>query len=178
MASVMRPSNRRGVTLRAANAADLPKLALYDRSLTGMERPAILAHLALRQPARAWIAQDAAGKMVASCWAARAGWRHRSSRGLPTARLCPGLDRQGSGVGPGSVHHRCTGGAPRCAGMLGRQGAATPRGYMRMTLGEAKGSRRSCHVFALAGPNWVNGPSSRFRPWRAMTELVMREHGA
>ena len=44
--------------------ADLPRLALYDRPLTGMERPAILAHLALRQPGRAWIAEDAAGKIA------------------------------------------------------------------------------------------------------------------
>ena len=28
-----------------------------------MERPAILAHLALRQPGRAWIAEDAAGRI-------------------------------------------------------------------------------------------------------------------
>ena len=35
--------------------------ALYDRPLSGMERPALLTHLALRQPGRAWIAEDAAG---------------------------------------------------------------------------------------------------------------------
>jgi hypothetical protein len=35
---------------------------------------------------------------------------------------------------------------------LGEQGATTPRGYTRMTLGEAKGLDDSSHVFALAGP--------------------------
>ena len=53
-----------GINLRPVGPADLPRLALYDRPLTGMERPAILAHLALRQPGRAWIAEDAAGKIA------------------------------------------------------------------------------------------------------------------
>src|SRR5260370_5432708 len=53
-----------GIKLRPVGAADLPKLALYDRPLTGMERPAILAHLALRQPVRASISDDAAGKIA------------------------------------------------------------------------------------------------------------------
>src|SRR5258707_6428928 len=39
-----------GVSLRPIGRADLPRLVLYDRPLTGLERPAILAHLALRQP--------------------------------------------------------------------------------------------------------------------------------
>jgi len=33
-----------------------------------------------------------------------------------------------------------------------RESAVTPRGYMRMTLGEAKGVDDPAHVFALAGP--------------------------
>src|SRR5712664_1018084 len=53
-----------GVALRPVTAADLPKLALYDRPLSGMERPAILAHLATRQPGLAWIAETTSGKLM------------------------------------------------------------------------------------------------------------------
>ena len=35
---------------------------------------------------------------------------------------------------------------------LEAQGATTPRGYMRMTLGEANGVDDPTHLFALAGP--------------------------
>ena len=35
---------------------------------------------------------------------------------------------------------------------LERQGAVSPRGYMRMTLGSAPGLDDPSHVFALAGP--------------------------
>ena len=35
---------------------------------------------------------------------------------------------------------------------LETQGAVSPRGYMRMTLGTAKGLDDPGHVFALAGP--------------------------
>ncbi len=35
---------------------------------------------------------------------------------------------------------------------LEEQGAVTPRGYMRMTLGKAEGLDDPGHLFALAGP--------------------------
>jgi hypothetical protein len=35
---------------------------------------------------------------------------------------------------------------------LQAQGATTPRGYMRMTLGEAERIDDPTHLFALAGP--------------------------
>jgi len=53
-----------GVTIRPITPADLPRLAIYDRPLTGMERPSILMHLALRQPGRAWLAEDVGSKIV------------------------------------------------------------------------------------------------------------------
>src|SRR5262249_51792721 len=53
-----------GVMLRPIAPGDLPQLALYDRPLTGLERPAILAHLAARQPGLAWIAENGAGKIA------------------------------------------------------------------------------------------------------------------
>ncbi len=53
-----------GVTVRPSTPGDLPRLAVYDRPATGMERPSILMHLALRQPGRAWLAEDVGGKIV------------------------------------------------------------------------------------------------------------------
>jgi hypothetical protein len=37
-------------------------------------------------------------------------------------------------------------------GWLERQDAVSPRAYMRMTLGEARGLDDPCRLFALAGP--------------------------
>lgn len=142
-----------GVTLRAIGAADLPRLALYDRPLTGMERPAILAHLALRQPARAWIAEDRAGKIVGYVLG-REG-RVATSLGPVVAdseAIALALISKGALAAPGPfiidvpVAHRAV------RSWLETQGAVTPRGYMRMTLGEAKGLDDATHVFALAGP--------------------------
>ncbi len=39
-----------GIEVRPFTIADLPKLPAYDRPLSGMERPTLLAHLATRQP--------------------------------------------------------------------------------------------------------------------------------
>lgn len=142
-----------GVTLRALGPADLPRLALYDRPLTGMERPSILAHLALRQPGRAWIAEDTAGKTVGYVLG-REG-RVATSLGPVVAdneAIALALISKAAAAAPGPfiidvpVLHRAM------RGWLERQGAVTPRGYMRMTLGDAKGLDDATHVFALAGP--------------------------
>ena len=142
-----------GVSLRPLTAADLPRLALYDRPLTGMERPAILAHLALRQPGRAWIAEDAARKIVGFVLG-REG-RMATSLGPVVAdneAIALALIAKAAASAPGPfiidvpVAHRAV------RAWLEGQGATTPRGYMRMTLGEAKGLDDPSHVFALAGP--------------------------
>ncbi|MBY0324775.1 MAG: hypothetical protein K2X72_39100 [Reyranella sp.] len=142
-----------GATLRALGPADLPRLALYDRPLTGMERPSILAHLALRQPGRAWIAEDTAGKTVGYVLG-REG-RVATSLGPVVAdneAIALALISKAAAAAPGPfiidvpVVHRAV------RGWLERQGAVTPRGYMRMTLGDAKGLDDATHVFALAGP--------------------------
>jgi GNAT superfamily N-acetyltransferase len=142
-----------GVSLRPITPADLPRLALYDRPLTGMERPAILAHLALRQPGRAWIAEDAARKIVGFI-SGREG-RMATSLGPVVAddeavALALIAKAAASAQGPFiidvPVAHRVV------RAWLEGQGATTPRGYMRMTLGEAKGLDDPSHVFALAGP--------------------------
>ena len=142
-----------GVSLRPLTAADLPRLALYDRPLTGMERPAILAHLALRQPGRAWIAEDVGKKMVGFVLG-REG-RMATSLGPVVAddeAIALALIAKAAGSAPGPfiidvpVAHRAV------RAWLEGQGATSPRGYMRMTLGEAKGLDDPSHVFALAGP--------------------------
>ena len=46
-----------GIAVRPFAIADLPKLPAYDRPLSGMERPTLLAHLATRQPGLAWVAE-------------------------------------------------------------------------------------------------------------------------
>lgn len=142
-----------GVTLRPIAPADLPRLALYDRPLTGMERPAILAHLALRQPGRAWIAEDAAGKITGFVLG-REG-RMATSLGPVVAdneAIALALIARSAAAAPGPFiidvpqTHRAV------RDWLEKQAATTPRGYMRMTLGDAKGLDDPTHVFALAGP--------------------------
>lgn len=142
-----------GVTLRPVEPADLPRLVLYDRPLTGMERPAILAHLALRQPGLAWLAEDGAGK-VAGFVLGREG-RVATSLGPVVAdseaiALALIAKAAASASGPLIIDvpkaHRAI------QAWLEAQGAVTPRGYMRMTLGEAKGLDDPTHLYALAGP--------------------------
>jgi GNAT superfamily N-acetyltransferase len=142
-----------GVTLRPIAPSDLDKLSPYDCQMTGMERPAILAHLAMRQPARAWIAETGAGR-VAGFVLGREG-RMATSLGPVVANdeaIASALIANAAASAPGPFiidvpqAHRVV-----CA-WLKDQGASTPRGYARMILGEAKGIGDPAHLFALAGP--------------------------
>jgi GNAT superfamily N-acetyltransferase len=142
-----------GVTLRPVTVADLASLALYDRPLSGMERPTILAHLATRQPGLAWLAETPSGK-VAGFVLGREG-RVATSIGPIVA--------DSEDIALGLVAQTATSTRPpfiidvpdmhkRVGTWLQRQGAVTPRAYVRMTLGEAKGLDDPNHLFALAGP--------------------------
>lgn len=147
------PSPPGGITLRPAVPADLPRLAIYDRPLTGMERPSILAHLALRQPARAWIAEDVAGK-IAGFVLGREG-RTATSLGPVVAdseAIAVALMARATAAGAGPFIVDVPQAHRALRTWLERQGATSPRGYMRMTLGTAKGLDDPRHVFALAGP--------------------------
>lgn len=142
-----------GVTVRPFAVADLPRLALYDRPLTGMERPSILAHLALRRPERAWIAEDAAGKIVG--YALGREGRTATSLGPVVAdreEVALALVSRAAAAAPGPFIIDVPGVHAALRAWLQRQGAVSPRGYMRMTLGEAKRLDDPTHVFALAGP--------------------------
>jgi GNAT superfamily N-acetyltransferase len=141
------------VVVRPFTLADLPKLALYDRPLSGMERPTLLAHLATRQPGLAWVV-DAPGGRLAGFALGREG-RSASSIGpvvadSETIGLALIAKASSSAAGPFIID------VPAAHTAIGRwleaQGAVSPRGYMRMTLGTAKGLDDPSHVFALAGP--------------------------
>ena len=92
-----------GVTVRPIKPADLPRLAVYDRPLTGMERPSILMHLALRQPGRAWLAEDAGGKIVGLRAGPRRPYGHVARSGCGRSRVrrpVADLARGGCRAGP------------------------------------------------------------------------------
>jgi GNAT superfamily N-acetyltransferase len=142
-----------GMTLRPLVVADIPKLALYDRPLTGMERPALLAHLATRLPAMAWVAETPSGKL--SGYVLGREGRTASSIGPAVAdnediALALIAKATASVAPPFIIDVPDAHGKIR--GWLEGQGAVSPRGYMRMTLGTAKGLDDPSHVFALAGP--------------------------
>ena len=141
------------IAVRPFVLADLPKLALYDRPLSGMERPTLLAHLAMRQPGLAWVV-DAPGGRLAGFALGREGRMASSIGPVVAGSEAIGLaliaKAASSAVGPfiidvPEVH-------TRIRQWLEAQDAVSPRGYMRMTLGTAKGLDDPDHVFALAGP--------------------------
>jgi GNAT superfamily N-acetyltransferase len=142
-----------GIEIRPLGMADIPKLALYDRPLTGMERPTLLAHLATRLPAAAWVAETASGKL-AGYVLGREG-RSASSIGPVVAdneEIALSLIATATvAVGPPFIIDVPNAHAKIRVWLEG-QGAVSPRGYMRMTLGTAKGLDDPSHVFALAGP--------------------------
>jgi len=142
-----------GIALRPLVLADLPRLATYDRPLSSLERPTILAHLATRQPGLAAVAETLSGK-IAGFVLGREG-RIATSLGPVVADneaiALALIARATASTGPPfiidvpDVHHEI-------GTWLGTGGAVSLRGYMRMTLGTAKGLDDPSHVFALAGP--------------------------
>jgi hypothetical protein len=150
-ASVVAPPA--GIAVRPFTIADLPRLATYDRPLSGMERPTLLAHLATRQPDLAWVAETPSGKLAG--FALGREGRGASSIGPVIAdseavALALISKATGAAKGPFIID------VPEAHGEVRRWleagGAVSPRGYMRMTLGTAKKLDDPSHVFALAGP--------------------------
>jgi GNAT superfamily N-acetyltransferase len=142
-----------GIELRPMVLADLPRLATYDRSLSSMERPTVLAHLATRQPGLAAVAETPSGK-IAGFVLGREG-RIATSLGPVVADneaiALALIARATASTKPPFIidvpeAHR------DIRAWLETEGAVSPRGYMRMTLGTAKGLDNPSHVFALAGP--------------------------
>ena len=134
--------------VRRMAIADLPGMRAYDHELSSMNRPALLAHLAVRQPAMALVS-DAGGFVLG-----REGRTAYSIGPVVADDEATGLAliaKAASSV-PGpfiiDVPDRHT----KIRRWLERQGAVSPRGYVRMTLGSAPGLDDPSHVFALAGP--------------------------
>ncbi len=142
-----------GVTLRSLALADLPRLATYDRPLSGMERPTILAHLATRQPGLAAVAETPSGK-IAGFVLGREG-RNATSLGPVVAdneAIALALTARATASTKPPFIIDVPEAHQEIGAWLEAQGALSPRGYMRMTLGTAKGLDDPSHVFALAGP--------------------------
>ena len=134
--------------MRPMTAADLPAVLAYDRGRSGMDRPQLLTHLAERQPAMAFMAE--AGGFVLG----REGRTAYSIGPVVADDEATGLGliaRAASSV-PGSFIIDVPEAHADVRRWLERQGAVSPRGYMRMTLGSAPGLDDPSHVFALAGP--------------------------
>ena len=141
-----------GVPVRPMTAADLPAMFAYDRALSGMDRPALLTHLAARQPKAAWIAEKD-GRLTG--FALGREGRTATSIGPVVAeneRTGLALIAKAASSVPGPFIIDVPDVHAEIRAWLERQGAVSPRGYMRMTLGTAPGLDDPSHVFALAGP--------------------------
>ena len=134
--------------VRRMAIADLPRMRVYDHELSSMNRPALLAHLAVRQPAMALVS-DAGGFVLG-----REGRTAYSIGPVIADDEATGLAliaKAASSV-PGPFIIDVPDAHANIRRWLERQGAVSPRGYVRMTLGSAPGLDDPSHVFALAGP--------------------------
>ncbi|HEY2874169.1 MAG TPA: GNAT family N-acetyltransferase [Reyranella sp.] len=134
--------------VRPMTAADLPAVLAYDRALSRMDRPELLTHLAARQPSLAFVA-DSAGFVLG-----REGRTAHSIGPVIADDEATGLAliaKAASSV-PGPFIIDVPDAHAEIRKWLERQGAVSPRGYVRMTLGSAPGLDDPSHVFALAGP--------------------------
>lgn len=141
------------VLLRPFALSDLPRIALYDRDRSAMERPTLLAHLAMRLPSIAWVAETEVGQLVGYVLG-REG-RTATSIGPAIAddeETALALLSRAAGAADGPFILDVPDRHLRIRLWLQEQGAVTPRAYMRMTLGTAKDLDDPSHVFALAGP--------------------------
>ena len=135
-------------TVRPMTAADLPAVLVYDRSRSNMERPQLLTHLAARQPAMAFVA-DSGGFVLG-----REG-RTAYSIGPVIAddeKTGLALIAKAAAAVPGPFIIDVPDTHADIRRWLERQGAVSPRGYVRMTLGAVPGLDDPSRVFALAGP--------------------------
>jgi len=142
-----------GIHLRHLAPSDMTRIYEYDQTHSAMERSALLAHLGARLPSIAWVAEDGDGRL-AGYVLGREG-RTASSIGPLIADSeeigLALLDRAARSVGPPFIID-----VPeahlRFRFWLKEKNAVSPRGYVRMTLGETPGLDDPSHVFALAGP--------------------------
>ena len=134
--------------VRPMTAADLPAVLAYDRALSRMDRPELLTHLAARRPSMAFVA-DSAGFVLG-----REGRTAHSIGPVIADDEATGLAliAKATSSVPGPFIIDVPDAHVEIRKWLERQGAMSPRGYVRMTLGSAPGLDDPSHVFALAGP--------------------------
>lgn len=139
--------------VRPMGEADLADVAAYDRPRSGMERGALLRHLATRQPGRAWVARDKDGR-IAGFVLGREGRTATSLGPVIADDEATGLAliATAAAAAPGPFIIDVPDVHATIRRWLEDQGAVSPRGYMRMTLGTSAGLDDPSHVFALAGP--------------------------
>ena len=140
------------VAIRPMMSSDLPAVIAYDCALSSMERPALLRHLASRQPKTAWVAEG--GGRLKGFVLGREG-RSASSIGPIVAddeTTALALIAKAAASVPGPFIIDVPDAHAEIRRWLEGQGAVSPRGYVRMTLGEAPGLGDPSHLFALAGP--------------------------
>jgi hypothetical protein len=138
--------------VRPMTAADLPAVLAFDREFSRMERPSLLTHLAARQPAMAFVAYS--GDRFAGFVLGREGRTAHSIGPVIAGDETTGLAliaKAASSV-PGAFIIDVPDAHGEIRKWLEKQGAVSPRGYVRMTLGSAPGLDDPSHVFALAGP--------------------------
>lgn len=134
--------------VRPMTATDLPAVLVYDRERSRMDRSGLLTHLASRQPTLAFVA-DRGGFVLG-----REGRTAYSIGPVIADDEATGLAliTKAASVVPGPFIIDVPDAHSAVRGWLERQGAVSPRGYVRMTLGSAPGLDDPSHVFALAGP--------------------------
>jgi len=140
------------IALRPLAPSDLPAVIAYDCALSGMDRPALLTHLAGRQPNAAWVAESA-GRLTGYVMG-REGRAGRSIGPVVADSEATGLALIAKATAsiPGPFIIDVPDAHTEIRQWLERQGAISPRGYVRMTLGSAPGLDDPSHLFALAGP--------------------------
>jgi hypothetical protein len=113
-----------------------------------MDRRALLTHLAARQPAMAFIAESGGfvlGREGRTAYSIGPVIADDEATGLA-------LIAEAAASVPGPFIIDVPDAHADIRRWLERQGAVSPRGYVRMTLGSVPGLDDPGHVFALAGP--------------------------
>jgi hypothetical protein len=134
--------------VRRMTTADLPAVLTYDRASSRMDRPELVTHLAARQPAMAFVAESGGfvlGREGRTAYSIGPVVAEDEATGLAL------IAKAASSV-PGPFIIDVPDAHREIRAWLERQGAVSPRGYVRMTLGSAPGLDDPSHVFALAGP--------------------------
>jgi len=140
------------IRIRRAVASDMPAVAAYDAPLSAMQRGEILAHLQSRAPYLAFVAE--AGEAIVGYVLGREGRiaHHIGPIAADSEAVALALAAQaGIAANPPFIIDV----PDRHEGMrrwLEASGAVSPRGFTRMTLGDAPGLAANERIFAISGP--------------------------